>query len=263
MRLDVTFEPEPVALPMNGRGARDDDTDRDHIDASRQVNDLDSKKGQFMRVKHRSLVVLSLIGLAGCDQTTYLLDEVPRELLAVDADRSRFLMTDHPLEDIPAGTAMDDLSGLAGCWGRVASKSIEVDAETGEVLEYTILEVLEFQPESGRLLEHRIHGADLGFPILTGGLPMVQTFIASYQVESDSKVRRVDIDGRAGAIGPSGDVVFSYWPLVGIGISIGHEWDMLVTLDGDMLKTDERALNFVTSAESHVRLWVRLDCSDD
>jgi hypothetical protein len=53
-----------------------------------------------------------------------LLDRIPEGITLMQEDPARFEQTaDHPLLSVPSGTVVDDLAGLAGCWGAYKTRS--------------------------------------------------------------------------------------------------------------------------------------------
>ncbi len=78
-----------------------------------------------VRIVLGSLYVI--VACAGCFPLGRLpeIDDIPTGAARVEAMADAFEQpADHPLLDVPAGTVMDDLGGLSGCWGAYAGPEL-------------------------------------------------------------------------------------------------------------------------------------------
>jgi hypothetical protein len=108
----------------------------------------DGNKSVFVKKLRAALVVAGSLGLVGCcllgegcvwwgEELDDSLLSVPEGVAAVESDSAYFAQSpDHPLLDVPAGTVIEDLAGLEGCWGAYAGPDlleggafVRVDAE--------------------------------------------------------------------------------------------------------------------------------------
>lgn len=185
-------------------------------------------------------------------------DGVAPELRAVEADPQRYSEEGHPLAEAAVGTVIDDLDGLAGCWGRRSVVPAE-DAETGMTIDETRVEVLRFDADQGLLTEYWL----LGWPegsvpaALNGSSSSVVTYICGFQMLSENRISQTINDGFGGAVTAGGRIVFTPF-IMGVLVSLGNEWESYITLQGEYLRIDE----FGSDDEAgETSLWRRLDCA--
>jgi hypothetical protein len=118
----------------------------------------------------------------GVDPPTAL-SEVPAEVLYVIDHRDEFDSTDHPLNDVPPGTVIDDLAEAAdGCWANIRVESMEnpsldlspMDELPADVerVDFTIVSVLKIDLDDDLLQMQEFQGVD-GSVALFDDLPML------------------------------------------------------------------------------------------
>lgn len=206
-----------------------------------------------------ALPSFAVLIIAGCDILSSVPGAIPAEIVTVNLNRSHFDGSNHPLATTLAGTALDDLTGLDGCWGRVGTEE-STDPSTLRVGLYPILETLQFDAGSGRLVHHRLLDYDGDFT-LTTGRPLLQTFVADYSTHDGNRITRSISDGQAGVVLEDGTIAPEFLGLVGVGISVGHVFDTLVTRQGDYLKTADGSIDEPPDPDVGAKLWVRLSCA--
>ena len=189
--------------------------------------------------------------------------EIPAEILAVMAEPDRFSPQDHPLRNVAAGTVVDDLAGLDGCWGRA-----ELDAWDGTF--DGSCDVLTLDRISGLATHYQGYAQPRDFP---GGPDQLSVNTYAYEVLSNQRVRLELLERRAGVVDEQGQIKplpLFLW-LIGWGMTedcIDSDdlrepviMRMLVTLEGDYLKTCDPEWYDCDDPELG-DLWVRMDCSD-
>lgn len=100
------------------------------------------------RILTATLIITVSLTAGGCffSGTSTLLTQVPAELQAVIDDPNAFPADPNgTLADVTAGTLIEDLGGLTGCWGTYGN--VDVSAEG---LEYNVFyEVYQFDADTG------------------------------------------------------------------------------------------------------------------
>lgn len=232
----------------------------------------------------RRICPLVLLGTAGCGillnpVASGLLDylvtfqdvavptALPGDLVTVSENRERFSVDEHPVLSLPRGTVVDDLTGLAGCWGRVQTTEQWVGSPGAllELREVTTLEVLEFDYETGIFTSHQLVEYDDGYTAQGNveGLPLVITLSATFTTEGENRIRRTVLHGEAGALSPDGTLVPSVPAAMGVVGAMDYEWDSILTLDGDYLRIDYGGSSQAPpGAIPDTTLWMRLDCAE-
>jgi len=183
---------------------------------------------------------------------------VAPELRAVEADPQRYSEEGHPLAAVAVGTVIDDLDGLAGCWGRRTVVPVQ-DAETGTTIDETRVEVLRFDADQGLLSEDWLLGWQEGsaFAALNGSPSSVVTYTCAFQILSENRISRTIDDGFAGAVTADWRIVFTPF-IMGVLVSLGNEWESYVTVQGEYLRIDDMGSD---DEVGEISLWRRLDCA--
>ena len=201
---------------------------------------------------------LLLSTLFGCWSGLPLLpEEIPQEVLEVDADHEGYSEDGHPLADVAPGTVIDDLSQLDGCWGRFENEVVEASDST-ESYEIRTSEVWAVDAANRRIWQYRLSRSDaflthpwIGYPAL------LDVELTEYRILDENKIEREYVDGQAGAIDEQGNLVFYRGALVSAGFNIGLVLESRVTIQGDFLLLDD---GFVSEPPdgTAVSLWRRL-----
>ena len=210
-------------------------------------------------------------------------DGVPADLAVVQADPARFGPESNPLAGVVVGTKLDDLSGLAGCWGRYTRQTIE-NSQTGQSAVSEEFAVLKFDLDRGTVTLQRylaMPSTDVDGSIARAGqflgdavsfdLPIFLTEVYSITGTADNLLLLQGVSAQGAAVGADGRPVFSCLASLSADINSAATLQMLLTRQGDFLKEydSDAAFDSATSAEDiapaeadeFADLWARFDCS--
>lgn len=186
------------------------------------------------------LPTLVLCGVPGCAALLegVFPENVPASLLDGELGASAVPKEAHPLKDIEPGTALDDLSGLDGCWVTVRT-SQGIDAAGGVITEQAT-QLCRFDASEKRFL---MYDFDEFTPSAPQGSGMryrryLFMFTGTYAV-LDANALRLSFsnDSRGAALTAAGLLAFDAAAAVVAAISDGATEDWLVTIQGDYLVT--------------------------
>lgn len=188
--------------------------------------------------------------------------EVPAEVLAVQADPQHYAPVAHPLRDVPAGTVIDDLKGISGCWARYVEESQLID---GEETHIQTVEVRTFDLSGKEYACHTWSSADRVVAPFTTVAILVSEF-GSVRRVGDKRIVIEGQDFQAGGVKPDGTIVYEYGAAVVGAINASTSYPCLVTVQGDYMKllegaSDQSPADLEVGADgSDGSLWVRLNC---
>jgi hypothetical protein len=182
--------------------------------------------------------------------------EVPAEIEAVLSDPEAYRADASPLEDTRAGTVIDPVSELDGCWAYYRDR--EYVDEDGDTVFEKVVEVFLFDAETGKLTWQRQE-----WDSASGPSWVLWIFEGSYEPIADNRIRLQYTSGAVGLVREDGSIVSNLLLWVN-----GMDWlgdggpDELVTVDTANLKTQSigRDLESLPLEDTGtVRLWVRCE----
>jgi hypothetical protein len=186
---------------------------------------------------------------------------IPAEIATVHADPSYFAEDSNPLADASQGTVLEDLASIDGCWG--AYRRIEYqDNQSGPINVLERWAAMKFDSRADTLALEILEK----LPADRHPVPMLLIYTGPYELLSDNRVRWHITQVEGGDVNPSGDVQFDVMTTIIGETSYDTDGVMLVTLQGDALKTVEIDPNAEASSVLYDELtfsggrWRRLDC---
>jgi len=181
--------------------------------------------------------------------------EVPAEIEAVLSDPEAFRVDASPLEDTPAGTVIDPVSELDGCWAYYRER--EYVDEDGDTVFEKVVEVFIFDAETGKLTWQRQE-----WDSASGPCWLLWIFEGSYEPIADNRIRLEYTSGAVGFVEEDGSIVSNLLLWYNGMVRLGDQPDELVTVDTANMKTESIARNVELQPledTSSVRLWVRCE----
>ena len=195
-----------------------------------------------------ALGVATSLGLVGgCLDNSAL--TVPAGVAAVERERTYFAQSpDDPLLDIPAGTVIDDLAGLEGCWGAYAGP----DLLDGGVMVRADAEFYSFDFNAMRMT----------YQVLQRGAGLFPYDVALehvYELEISAPDR---ITVRLLTVESSSDLAIMREGQGLVVVEDAEPFDLQITLDGDAFKFgDSEGASSDFSAPHRANLvFKRFDC---
>jgi hypothetical protein len=215
--------------------------------------------------------------------TAVLPDGVPANLAVVQADPAGFSPATNPLAGVVVGTKLDDLAGLAGCWGRYTRQTFD-SSQTGQNAASEEFAVLQFDLDGGTVTLHRYFTLPSADPdsslgrvnqllggIILSDLPIFMTEVYTITSMSDNLLVLQGVSAEAAAVGEDGRPVFNCLAALSAEVNAQATLRMLLTRQGQFLKEyDESVESDGTSSapdivpaevDEFADLWARFDCS--
>jgi hypothetical protein len=199
-------------------------------------------------------------------EPTALPQQVPAELLLIQANPPKVEWFNHPLAEVEFGTVIDDLSGLNGCWGRHYFDSFF--DQTAGFYEIESWEFLKFDIAAGRAWNFKLRGATPAAVIAAtpnsphAELPFFIVDEFEVSIVDETTLVMAKISGQGAAIDIEGKPVY-YCPAAGgsFNLASGDKLNVLVTLQGDFMKyVDVVGIADPLIAELSAEYWERYDC---
>jgi hypothetical protein len=190
------------------------------------------------------------------DLAAVTLEVVPPELQYVLDHRARFTIEDHPLADVPLGTAIGSSSELAGCWARVQSDVLP-DGSGG----WVEAEFCRIDLDEGIIRSGRMTGVD-GQACLEDARPFIQIYDDQVREVQDDRMllEGIGCSQTRTTAGVNSDGSLSAHVVARFGweLSIGLQIERLFTVDGSFLATSKNRGTDPGARD----LWLRLDCTE-
>lgn len=185
------------------------------------------------------------------------LDEIPKALQFVLDNQATFIADAHPLENIEPGEVIDGTEALNGCWGRVQSKEYADGSGSRIDGEAVIIDL-----EAGSFMTQQMKGVD-GNDCLSDSRPYIIVFAHEIlSSEPDHLLLRISggIDDKTIAgVDPDGSLGYHQLADFSYEISLGNEYPMSFTADGDFLiTTSDDGAKFLDDTDR----WFRFACPE-
>ncbi len=204
----------------------------------------------------------------GCEMFLYEPKDPAPLLLIVRDDPAAFSPDSHPLADVPAGTVMDDLANLEGCWASSRAEPLQSDVAQGVPAQpFQRIEVLEVHAGLTSLTRHTLLVPTDVLPFGTRW-PIYISHEEEVEINGKDRMRNTTVSANAGELHDDGEVRPSFIGSLGASRAEGGGTVVsLLTLDGDSLRTldggccDGRPEDLSEEwVERNTTLWFRVEC---
>jgi len=229
--------------------------------------------------RQKSIITCTAVVWCGCVSSCAFLpenlfppppDDLPDSLEFVVASKEQFRPTDDSsLADVAAGTVIDDLSSLSGCWGYYSRNSetptqqeiqdgfdsefpvhIQLPPLPRDRLRVDFYSALEFDPVEGRVTSWSMTNYFAGYGVVVTGTRSSYAVIAPYMIE---ELVLQDYDSSEGDGDPSAAVVLEDLPS-----ERQDTFTWTATLSGDYLKVRHAIIDPIELVD--VVIYKRFDC---